>query len=138
MARVGRSTAALRLLALAALLVGGARAQPLAGGGSIISTVAGNGGEGGFSSGGGPGTSARLDFPTGVAVDGGGNLLIADYGNHRIWRLAAGTGVITTVADRPVLRLQRRRGARHECASVLSVWSGGGRQRKCDHRRLGQ
>ena len=36
--------------------------------------------------------------PYGVAVDGGGNVLIADTSNHCIRRLAAGTGVITTVA----------------------------------------
>ena len=97
MARVGRSTAALRLLALAALLGGGARAQPLVDGGSIISTVAGTGVVG-FSGDGGPGTSASLNIPYGVAVDGGGNVFIADESNHRIRRVAAGTGVITTVA----------------------------------------
>ena len=101
MARVGRSTAALRLLALTGLLGGGARAQPLVDGGSIISTVAGTGTRG-FSGDGGPGTSARLDYPYGVAVDGGGNVLIADYFNHRIRWLAAGTGVITTVAGNGV------------------------------------
>ena len=31
-------------------------------------------------------------------VDPAGNLYVADYGNHRIRRIAAGTGVITTVA----------------------------------------
>ena len=98
MARVGRSTAALRLLALTALLGGGARAQPLVDGGSIITTVAGNG-LGGFSGDRGPGTSTTLWFPSGVAVDGGGNVLIADEQNHCIRRLAAGTGVITTVSS---------------------------------------
>ena len=95
MARVGRSTAALRLLALAALLGGGARAQPLVDGGSIISTGAG-GGVGGSSGDGGPGTSASLAGPIGVAMDGGGNVLIADSSSNRIRRLAAGTGVTAT------------------------------------------
>jgi sugar lactone lactonase YvrE len=63
----------------------------------VISTVAGTG-VGGFSGDGGPATSAPLDRPTGLALDGNGNLLIADRGNHRIRMVAAGTGVITTVA----------------------------------------
>ncbi len=49
----------------------------------IIRTVAGNGSEG-FSGDGGPATSASLDSPSAVAVDGNGNLLIADTNNSRI------------------------------------------------------
>ena len=63
----------------------------------IITTVAGNRVQG-FSGDGGPATSARLSFPMGLAVDGGGNVLIADTGNNRVRRLAADTGIITTVA----------------------------------------
>jgi sugar lactone lactonase YvrE len=69
----------------------------------IITTVAGDGAldqykDGAFKGDGGPGTSASLDRPKGVAVDGSGNVYIADSNNHRIRRVAAGTGVITTVA----------------------------------------
>ncbi len=53
----------------------------------------------GFSGDGGPATEARLNFPTGVALDGSGNLLIADTGNHRIRKVTA-AGVIGTVAAR--------------------------------------
>jgi sugar lactone lactonase YvrE len=63
----------------------------------IITTVAGTGPPG-FSGDGGPATSAALNVPNGVALDGLGNLYIADTSNHRIRRVAAGTGVITTVA----------------------------------------
>ena len=63
----------------------------------VVTTVAGTGAEG-FSGDGGPGTLARLAFPAGVAVDGGGSLFIADFYSHRIRRVAAGSGVITTVA----------------------------------------
>ena len=64
---------------------------------SIINTVAGNTIEGSGGDG-GPATSASLEGPAGVAVDGAGNVLIADSGNNRIRRVAAGTGVITTIA----------------------------------------
>lgn len=40
---------------------------------------------------------AQLSEPAGLVVDTAGNLLIADTSNHRIRRLEAGTGVITTV-----------------------------------------
>ncbi|WP_332368345.1 hypothetical protein [Spirosoma telluris] len=61
-----------------------------------ITTVAGNGTQG--SSGDtGPATSANLNTPSGLAVDGSGNLFIDDTFNHRIRKVAA-DGTITTVA----------------------------------------
>ena len=51
--------------------------------GGTITTVAGNGNCGFFGDG-GPATSARLCNPFGVALDGAGNLFIADQNNHRI------------------------------------------------------
>ena len=62
----------------------------------VITTVAGTG-EPGFGGDGGPATEANLWFPRGVAVDGSGNLYIADRSNHRVRRVGPG-GVITTVA----------------------------------------
>ncbi len=62
----------------------------------IISTVAGTGGRG-FSGDSGPATAALLDVPNDVAVDGMGNLYIADQRNHRIRKVDA-NGIITTVA----------------------------------------
>ncbi len=41
---------------------------------------------------------ALLNFPTAVAVDQAGHLYIADTMNHRIRRVEAGTGLITTIA----------------------------------------
>jgi sugar lactone lactonase YvrE len=61
----------------------------------IITTVAGTGVQG-FSGDKGPATSARLATPIGLAIDGVGNLYIADYGNNRVRRVDA-NGVITTV-----------------------------------------
>jgi sugar lactone lactonase YvrE len=63
----------------------------------IITTVAGNGSLG-FSGDGGPATSASLNDPLGVAVDGGGNLFITDRGNHRVRMVNLSTGTIMTVA----------------------------------------
>ena len=67
----------------------------------MITTVAGNGTR--MASGGdnGPATSALLNSPKGVAVDGSGNLYIADTGNYRV-RSVSG-GVIGTVAGNGVL-----------------------------------
>jgi uncharacterized protein (TIGR03437 family) len=62
----------------------------------IITTVAGNGAPG-YSGDGGPATDARLHYPSGVAVDGTGNVFIADSSNHRI-RLVSPNGIIITVA----------------------------------------
>ncbi len=62
-----------------------------------ISTVAGTA-TGGFNGDGGAATSARLALPSGVAVDGSGNLYIADFANHRIRKVDASTGNISTVA----------------------------------------
>ncbi len=55
-----------------------------------IYTVAG-GGTSGLGDG-GPATSAELFSPDGVAVDGAGNLVIADAGNNRVRVVAAATG----------------------------------------------
>jgi sugar lactone lactonase YvrE len=67
-----------------------------------LSTVAGvidfGDGEAGFSGDGRRATKAHLNSPSGVAVDPAGNLYIADTNNHRIRRVDAGSGVITTVA----------------------------------------
>jgi uncharacterized protein (TIGR03437 family) len=63
--------------------------------GNIV-TVAGNGQEG-FSGDNGPGTSASLAFPRGLATDLNGNLFIADSANFRVRRLAP-DGTITTYA----------------------------------------
>jgi len=61
-----------------------------------ITTIAGTGRQG-FSGDGGPATSARLHDPYGVAVDGHGNVYIADRDNHRVRKVSPG-GRITTIA----------------------------------------
>ena len=64
----------------------------------IIHTIAGNHAAGpGYSGDNGPATSAQLDSPSGLTLDGGGNLYIADYGNNAI-RMVTPGGTISTVA----------------------------------------
>jgi hypothetical protein len=71
----------------------------------IITTVAGNGtgcpisavssqpcGDGGAA------TSAQLDDPQGIEVDGAGNIYFADFTDDRIRKVTVATGIITTVA----------------------------------------
>ncbi|MBU6402521.1 MAG: hypothetical protein KGS61_19545, partial [Verrucomicrobia bacterium] len=62
----------------------------------VITTVAGNGQQG-FSGDGGAATNASLNSPSGVAVDGAGNLFLADVGNNRIRKVGT-NGMMTTVA----------------------------------------
>jgi sugar lactone lactonase YvrE len=62
----------------------------------IITTVAGNG-TSGYSGDSGSATNAELNEPYGVALDGFGNIYIADFGNGRIRKVNT-SGIITTVA----------------------------------------
>ncbi len=64
----------------------------------IITTVAGNG-VAGFSGDAGLATEASLNNPLGVAMDGAGNLFIADSGNFRVRKVNAATGMIETVGN---------------------------------------
>ena len=63
----------------------------------IISTVAGTGSSG-WNGDGISATSAKLWDPTGVALSAGGGLYIADSANNIIRLVAAGSGLISTVA----------------------------------------
>ena len=91
-ARLARFAVGLLLIAFALPLIPAAEAQT----GWTITTIAGTGG-GSFSGDGGPAVRSQLREPRGVAVDGAGNLYIADTQNNRI-RKVDSTGTITTVA----------------------------------------
>ncbi|MDB5283903.1 MAG: hypothetical protein JWO06_2978 [Bacteroidota bacterium] len=65
----------------------------------IITTIAGNGIPG-LSGDGGPATSAKLNGPSGVAVDVFGNVYIADRQNNRIRKVSAANGHISTIAGK--------------------------------------
>ncbi len=62
-----------------------------------INTTVGDGTPG-YSGDGGPAGNAELNSPSGIAVDGAGNLYIADPANNRIREVIAGAGNISTVA----------------------------------------
>ncbi len=62
-----------------------------------ISTVAGNGSPGATGDG-GQATAAELNNPSGLTIDGAGNLYIADSGNNVVRRVDAVSNVITTFA----------------------------------------
>ena len=65
----------------------------------LVTSFAGNQDRGsGFAGDGGPAIAAMLDEPDGVAVAPDGDVIIADSQNHRIRRVDAATGVITTIA----------------------------------------
>jgi sugar lactone lactonase YvrE len=95
----------MRLMGIAALILvtlsgcsggsggNGTSSTPMVG---IISTVAGDGTPG-YSGDGGPATSAELDYPLDVAVDGNGNMYISDMANLRV-RMVTSAGMITTYA----------------------------------------
>ena len=57
----------------------------------VVYTVAGDGAST-YAGDGGPATSAALDAPNGVAVDGSGKLVIADTGNERVRVVATTSG----------------------------------------------
>ncbi|HAB58649.1 MAG TPA: hypothetical protein DCE75_11425 [Acidimicrobiaceae bacterium] len=61
----------------------------------VVTTFAGSAGNSGTDD--GTGTDARFNGPTGVAVDGDGNLYVTDLNNHTI-RKVTPAGVVTTFA----------------------------------------
>lgn len=61
----------------------------------VVSTLAGSAGLPGLTD--GAGGAARFSTPSGVAVDGSGNVFVADSGNNAIRKITS-AGVVTTVA----------------------------------------
>ena len=87
----------------------------------IISTVVGTG-EVGSAGDGGVATDAHIDTPHGLALDGEGNLFIADYDDHRVRRVDAFSGIITTVAGTGVLDFSAD-GVVATSAALYSPWA---------------
>ena len=99
--------------------------------GTII-TIAGTG-ESGFSGDGGPATEAQLHAPLGVAVDGAGNLYIADGRNNRI-RKVDSTGTIITIAGSGESGFGGDGGPATEAQLNSPRWRGSGRCGQSLHR----
>ncbi len=64
----------------------------------VVSTIAGSPGQQGAAD--GNGAAARFQRPQGIAVDGTGNVFVADTGNHTI-RTIASDGSVSTLAGSP-------------------------------------
>jgi len=62
----------------------------------VVTTIAGLAGIGGFVD--DVGSNARFQGPQGLAIDGAGNLYVADTSNHTIRKVVLSTGAVTTVA----------------------------------------
>jgi sugar lactone lactonase YvrE len=93
---------ALAAMVVPAAVVAAAPLSPLAGGRGLI--YAGSLGEYDFSGDGGAADFAAFDFPSGLAIDNGGKLLVADSGNRRIRRIdTTRRHVIRTIAGNGTL-----------------------------------
>lgn len=64
----------------------------------LITTLAGTGGIGGYNGDGGAATAAQLNAPAYLSFDDAGNMYIGDEQNFRVRKIAAGTGIISTIA----------------------------------------
>ena len=63
----------------------------------LVTTLAGSAGRAGDVD--ATGATATFNYPTGIAVDGSGNLYVADYGNDSIREIAAGSTVTTLAGE---------------------------------------
>ena len=77
------------------------------------------GGEEGFAD--GAGLAAKFDQPFGVACDDEGNVCVADYGNHRIRKIAVADRTVTTLAGSGTAGHQDGAGAQAEFYHPLGV-----------------
>ncbi len=66
--------------------------------GGVVTTLAGAAGPGNLGAADGPGSAARFNGPQGVAVDGAGNVYVADGANSTIRKIAGGG--VTTLAGK--------------------------------------
>jgi sugar lactone lactonase YvrE len=66
--------------------------------GAVVTTLAGSAGNAGFAD--GAASAARFNFPRGIAVDGAGQIYVADYNNQLIRKITP-AGEVSTLAGVP-------------------------------------
>jgi sugar lactone lactonase YvrE len=64
----------------------------------VVTTLAGTAGVVGGTD--ATGAAAKFQVPSGITIDGSGNLYVADYGNGTIRKIVSSTGAVTTVAGK--------------------------------------
>jgi sugar lactone lactonase YvrE len=84
----------------------------------VVTTLAGSG-IAGFAD--GIGTSAQFNFPHGVAVDGSGNVYVADSNNFRIRKINVAAGIVTTLAGSGINGYEDGNGALAKFATPTGV-----------------
>ncbi|HTV16970.1 MAG TPA: Ig-like domain repeat protein [Acidobacteriaceae bacterium] len=68
----------------------------------LIETICNTTGQPDYTGDGGAAINATISNPQSIAIDGAGNLYIADTGNNAIRRIDAFTGIITSVVNHPL------------------------------------
>jgi sugar lactone lactonase YvrE len=88
---------------------GNYRIREIANSSGVIRTIAGTG-ESGSTGDGGPALNAQFGQFNGLAVDGQGNLYLADYTNNRVRQIITATGTISNIAGNGVAGLSGDKG----------------------------
>lgn len=86
----------------------------------IITTIAGNGIQG-YTGDSSAATAATLNTPSFVTLDAKGNIYIVDKGNNVVRKIAATTGIITTVAGNGIIKLNAPAGVAVDAAGNLYI-----------------
>ena len=86
----------------------------------VITTIAGTGVRG-FAGDGGPASSALLGGPGNIATDGAGNIYFSDPYNHRVRRISAASGIITTIAGNGLVFDPPKKGPADDAPLAINV-----------------
>ncbi len=101
----------------------------------VVSTLAGSG-KAGYAD--GAGINAQFNAPFGIAVDGGGNVFVADQGNHRIRKITP-SGLVSTLAGSGSPGYINGTGVAAQFLNPRGIavdWSGNAYVADCDNHRI--